>query len=112
MSDCDGPGSGRARITPAGLNRLVTTEQYYRFPGTTLTVCCLTMTNGYYASGESACALPEDFDELTGRICAREKAMRTIWDLEAYRLRQRIYEEGDGLGPAQAGTDDDDLGEP
>lgn len=36
-------------------------EAYYVFPGTTLTVCALTLRNGFQVVGESAAASPENF---------------------------------------------------
>ena len=34
------------RITPADIDRAIVAEAYYVFPGTTLTVVCLTLLNG------------------------------------------------------------------
>ena len=42
------------RLTPATLDQKITAEQYHVFPGTTLTVCALTLENGYCVTGESA----------------------------------------------------------
>jgi len=58
-------------------------EAYYVFPGTMLTVCCLTLENGFTVTGESACASPANFNEELGRKIAREHAKQKIWPLEA-----------------------------
>ncbi len=75
------------RITPADIDAAIAAEQFHVFPGTTLTVCALTLRNGYIVTGESACAAPENFDEEIGRRIARENARNKIWALEGYRLR-------------------------
>ena len=65
-------------------------EAYHVFPGTTLTVCCLTLANGFNVVGESACASPENFDEALGRKIARDNAKGKIWALEGYALRNTM----------------------
>lgn len=80
------------RLTEGEILSKVLTEQYHVFPGTTMTVCCLTLKNGYAVTGESACVSPENFDEATGRHLAYGAAVRKVWDLEGYLLRQRVLE--------------------
>ena len=75
------------RITPEHVDSLIVGEQYHVFPGTVLTVCALTLQNGYTVIGESAPASPENFDEGIGRIIARDNARSKIWALEGYALR-------------------------
>ena len=79
------------RLTPALIDETITTEQYVVFPNTTLTVCALTLRNGYIVTGESAAASPENFDKEIGRKIARENARNKIWGLEGYLLRERLY---------------------
>lgn len=81
------------RLTPDSIDATIAGEQYHVFPGTTVTVCCLELTNGYTVIGESACASPENFDEELGRKIARDNARNKIWQLEGYLLRQRLYEQ-------------------
>jgi hypothetical protein len=78
------------RITPADIDRAIVAEAYYVFPGTTLTVVCLTLLNGFTVVGESACASPENFNAEIGRKLAREHARNKIWQLEGYRLRSAL----------------------
>lgn len=75
------------RITPEHIAELIVDEQYYVFPGTTLTVCCLTLQNGFNVTGESACASPAYFNAEKGREIARANAVQKIWSLEGYRLK-------------------------
>jgi len=83
-------GLTAARLTPALIDSVIKSEQYHVFEGTTLTVCCLTLQNGYTVTGESACASPQNFDVELGRKIAKDNAREKIWALEGYLLRQRI----------------------
>lgn len=78
------------RITPDDIEEVIVKEQYYVFPGTTLTICALTLANGFVVAGESASTSPENFDEGIGRHVSRAKARDKIWDLEGYRLKQQL----------------------
>lgn len=80
------------RLTPTTIDSKVVAESYYVFPNTTVTVCCLTLENGFTTVGESACASPENFDEAIGKKIAFENAREKIWQLEGYLLRQKLHE--------------------
>lgn len=83
-------GKTAPRITPDQIDETIVSEQYHRFPNTTLTVCALTLKNGFQVVGESASAHPDNFDEAIGRKIARENARNKIWALEGYRLRSEL----------------------
>lgn len=80
-------GKTAPRVLPEHLDAQIVGEAYHVFPGTTLTVCALTLRNGFQVTGESACASPENFDEEIGRKLARAAARNKIWALEGYQLR-------------------------
>lgn len=82
------------RLTPASIEAVVLREAYHVFPGTTLTVCCLTLRNGFNVTGESACASPAIFNAAKGEELARENAVRKVWPLEGYLLRQMLHVAG------------------
>lgn len=84
--------SNAPRITEDDINAAIVDEQYHVFPGSCLTVCCLTLRNGFTVTGESACASPANFNAEIGRSIARENARRKIWAFEGYLLRQRLHE--------------------
>jgi len=86
-------GLNAPRLTPALIDGAILSEMYHVFPGTTLTVCALTLRNGYIVTGESAAASPQNFDQEIGRKIARENARNKIWGLEGYLLRQRLHDE-------------------
>lgn len=83
-------GLNAPRLTPAQIDATIVSEQYHVFPGTTMTVCALTLRNGYIVTGESAAASPENFDEAIGREIARGNARNKIWALEGYLLREKL----------------------
>ena len=78
------------RLTPEKIDAAITSEAYHVFPGTTLTVCCLTLRNGFTVVGESAAASPANFDEELGRKIAKQSAREKIWALEGYALREKL----------------------
>jgi len=84
-------GLNAPRLTPDHIDAQITSEQYFVFPGTTVTICLLTLRNGFTVTGESACASPENFNEEIGRKIAREQARDKIWALEGYRLKETLY---------------------
>lgn len=56
-----------------------------------LTICILTMKNGFTMIGKSAPASPENFDVEKGRTFAREDAIRQLWPHMGYALREKLY---------------------
>lgn len=78
------------RLTPALVDATIAGEDYYVFPGTTVTVCALSLRNGFVTIGHSAAASPDNFDAAIGRQVARERAREQIWQLEGYLLRERL----------------------
>lgn len=57
-----------------------------------LTICVLSLENGFTVTGESACASPENFDRIIGQKIAYENAREKIWELEGYLLKQKLYQ--------------------
>ena len=83
-------GLDAPRLTPDKIDAVISSEAYHVFPGTTLTVCCLTLRNGFTVTGESAAASPENFDAEIGRKIARQNARDKIWALEGYLLKETL----------------------
>jgi hypothetical protein len=83
-------GLNAPRLNPQMIDDAIVSEQYHVFPGTTMTVCALTLRNGFITIGESAAASPENFDKEIGRKIARENARNKIWALEGYLLRSKL----------------------
>lgn len=89
-SEIQAKGLNAPRLNPAMIDAAIASEQYYVFPGTTMTVCALSLRNGYIVTGESAAASPENFDKEIGRKIARDNARNKIWALEGYLLREKL----------------------
>jgi len=79
------------RVTPERIESVITDEAFYVFPGTTVTICLLTLQNGFSVTGESACASPENFNAELGRKIAKDNAKGKIWSLEGYALKERLH---------------------
>lgn len=92
-SEIQAKGLNATRLTPADIDSKVLGADYHRFNGTTVTICCLYLANGFTVTGESACASPENFNEEIGRKIAYGNAREKIWQLEGYLLRQRLHDE-------------------
>jgi hypothetical protein len=57
-----------------------------------LTFCVLTLRNGFTVVGKSACADARNFDAEIGQRVAREDAVRQVWPLLGFLLRERLHE--------------------
>lgn len=97
------------RVTPADIEAEIASEFYFTAAdgvrgesemGTSpvgrakslelLTFCVLVLRNGFTATGESACASPENFNAEIGRKIARENAINKVWPLLGFRLRDKL----------------------
>lgn len=95
-------GLNAPRLSPDKIDAVIVSEAYHVFPGTTMTVCALTLRNGFQVVGESAAASPANFDEAIGRRIARDNARSKIWALEGYLLKNQLYY---GNHPSAGGAD-------
>jgi hypothetical protein len=57
-----------------------------------LSICLLVMENGFTVIGKSAPASAANFNADLGRKLAYEDAIRQLWPLEGYALRERLRE--------------------
>lgn len=57
-----------------------------------LTFCVLVLENGFTVTGQSAPASAANFDRDLGRKIARAHAVKKIWPLEGYLLREKLHE--------------------
>lgn len=79
------------RLTPDDIDAVIGLVEYFRVTAV-LTVCVITLRNGFTVTGESACASPENYDKEIGNKIAFQNAREKIWALEGYLLKQRLYE--------------------
>jgi len=85
-------GKTGPRVTAEALEAKIVRQDFHRLTDV-LTVCVLTMENGFTVTGESACADPANYDEGIGRQIARANAFDKLWPLEGYFLRERLHRE-------------------
>ena len=57
-----------------------------------LTICLLVTRNGFTLIGKSAPASPDNFDAELGRKLAYEDAVRQLWPLMGYALREKLVQ--------------------
>jgi hypothetical protein len=78
------------RVTPALIDSKIKNAEYHVFPKSCLTICCITLANGFTVTGESACASPENFNKEIGEEIAFRNARDKIWSLEGYLLKEKL----------------------
>lgn len=83
-------GLDAPRLTPQHIDEQIVAAYYHRVPDTTVTVCVLTLRNGFNTVGHSACVSPRNFDEAIGKKLAFDNARNKIWELEGYNLRDYL----------------------
>lgn len=66
-------------------------ETFTTFDKCTIVSCRL--PNGFVITESSSCVNPEDYNEELGADICFDKIAEKIWDLEAYRLQQHLWEE-------------------
>jgi hypothetical protein len=58
-----------------------------------VTICNITLVNGFSVRGESACVDPRNFNFEIGKSLAYKQAFDNLWLLEGYLLAERLYAE-------------------
>ena len=85
-------GLNAPRLTPTDIKETIVGVKYHKLTEV-LTVCVLTLKNGFTVTGESACASPKNYNEEIGNGIAYENAQDKVWMLEGYLLKERLYNE-------------------
>ena len=80
------------RLTPDHIDDVILAKYFHVFKDSQLTVCCLTLRNGFAVVGESACASPENFNAELGQKIAYKNAKDKIWASERYLINQKLSE--------------------
>lgn len=84
-------GLNAPRITPEMITGLIIKSEYHKLTDV-LTVCVLTLKNGFTVTGESACASPENYNKELGDNISYNNARDKIWVLEGYLLKEALYQ--------------------
>lgn len=80
----------KTKLTIEDIKSVVVRSEYIQ--NGTLTICILTLKNGFKVTGQSACVNPESFNYEIGEKIAYESALSVIWELEGYLLAQKRFE--------------------
>lgn len=92
-SEIKAKGLTAPRVKPEDLDANVASVQYHVFENSQLTVCCITMLNGFTVTGTSACADPKNFDKELGEKIAFAAAKNQMWPLLGYLLKEHLFKE-------------------
>lgn len=97
-------GATHPRVSLADIERAIAGENYFTAGAACealnqpsgpsldlLTLCFLTTHAGFVIVGKSAPASPENFDAEKGRTFAREDAIRQLWPLMGFALREQLH---------------------
>lgn len=83
------PQGQAPKVTIEDVNAEIVGETYTVLPSGRVTVCELTLRNGFTVRGESAVVFIENNVPETGRQVARTNAVNQIWQLLGFRLREQ-----------------------
>ena len=89
---------GAVFVNESKLKASIKQVDFMVHPGSCLTVCVVTLLNGYTVTGESACADPKMYDAEIGQKFAFAAAERKIWPLLGYALREELFKKEQETG--------------
>lgn len=72
------------------IEKIAHTDYVYPDRHPHMTLAIITMQNGFIFVGKATPADPTNFDEALGKKFAYEDAIRQIWPMEAYLLREKM----------------------
>jgi len=81
------------KVTKDSIQAKITDTSYMVFPNTTVTLCNITLKNGFSVRGESACVDPRNFNMEIGQEIAQREAFAKLWQLEGYLLAERRHQD-------------------
>lgn len=77
------------KLTPEFIESRISKAEY-TVHDNRLTICLLTLVNGFVVTGESSCADPAEFNADLGQQLARKAAVDKLWAFEGYLLKERL----------------------
>lgn len=75
------------RVTKDAIESRIKTKEFTRLGGT-VTLCSITLDNGYSVRGESACVNPENYNQMIGEKIAYDNAFTKLWPLYGFLLAE------------------------
>lgn len=78
------------RVTKEAMESRIATTDFIRI-GETVTLCNLTLDNGYSVRGESACVSPANYNKEIGERIAYDNAFDKLWALFGFLLKEELF---------------------
>lgn len=79
------------RVTPEDIRARIQKVDYHILPGTTCTICNITLDNNFSVRGESACVDPANFNKEIGEKIAYDNAFNNLWPLFGFLLAEDLH---------------------
>jgi Phage protein (N4 Gp49/phage Sf6 gene 66) family len=76
------------RVTKEYMESRIASTDFTRLAGT-VTICSITLDNGYSVRGESACVNPENYNQQIGEKIAYDQAFGKLWPLFGFLLAEK-----------------------
>jgi hypothetical protein len=76
------------RVTMDYMKSRIASIEYSTLPKSTVTLCNITLDNGYSVRGESACVDPANFNKDIGEKIAHDNAVNKLWPLFGFLLAE------------------------
>lgn len=89
------------KVTKDTIEAKITKVDYMVLPDSTVTLCNITLKNGYSVRGESACVDPRNFNIEIGKGLAYKDAFGKLWPLEGYLLAEDRWQRTAPAGSPQ-----------
>ncbi|CCG40153.1 Gp49 family protein [Magnetospirillum molischianum] len=86
------------KVTKEHIESRIAKTDFLVLPGTTVTICSITLDNGYSVRGESACVDPTNYRHEISEKIAFDNAFNQLWPLFGFLLAERRH-------PAPSPTD-------
>lgn len=80
------------KVTEAYIKSRIAQIDYLILPDTTVTICSITLDNGFSVRGESACVDPQNFRQDISESIAYDNAFRQLWPLFGFLLAERRHQ--------------------
>ena len=80
------------KVTKASIEARIAAVDFFVLPSSTVTICSITMVNGFRFQGENACIDPNEYDEQIGMQYAYDNAFNKIWEFEGYLRAERRFQ--------------------
>lgn len=81
------------RVTEADVLGSIATKEFIKVNDGTLTICVLTLKNGWQVTGESACADVKNYNQEIGERISYDNAVKKIWAFLGFVLRDKLHNE-------------------